>query len=122
MPSKRKGEGKDDRPLKKGPITLEGDKQKKSSHTKPKHGVGKGLMKRKGPVTEADICRLHIYKDHVIKVIESIIKDTEMDPCEEQSMKELGALGLFDLAWVCVSSFPSLQLFLCSIVDGHSVL
>ena len=83
VPSKRKSQGKDDRPLKKGPVIQEGDKQKKLSLVKTKHGMGKGLMTGKGPITEANVHRLLTHKDHVVEVIESIIKDIEMDPCVE---------------------------------------
>ena len=36
-----------------------------------------------------------MHKDHAIEIIESIIKDTDLDPCAEQMMEKLGALGLF---------------------------
>ena len=49
--SKRKNEGKDDHPLKKGPVIPVGDKQKKSLPPKPSHRAGKGLMTTMGPVT-----------------------------------------------------------------------
>lgn len=49
-----------------------------------------------GPITLGSIRRLLTHKDRTIKVIESIIKDTDMDHCAEQMMEELGALGLFD--------------------------
>ena len=34
-------------------------------------------------------------------MIESIIKETDMDPCADQTMKDLGASSLFDLFRVC---------------------
>ena len=34
-------------------------------------------------------------------MIESIIKETDLDPCVEQLTKDLEASGLFDLARVC---------------------
>ena len=49
--SKRKSEGKDDLPLKKGPTLPAGDKPKKSSPPKPSHGARKGSMMAIGPVT-----------------------------------------------------------------------
>ena len=49
--SERKSEGKDDRPLKKGPAFPTGDKPKKSSPPKPRHRAGKGLMMATGPIT-----------------------------------------------------------------------
>lgn len=49
------------------------------------------------------ICRLLMHKEHVVEMIESIIKDTDFDPCAEQLTEDLEALGLFDLARVCFS-------------------
>lgn len=77
-----------------------GDKQKKLSPAKPKHEVGKRLMSEKGLVTGVDVPHPLTHKAHVVEVIESIIKDTKMEPCAEQSTKELGTSGLFDLAQV----------------------
>ena len=37
-----------------------------------------------------------------MEVIESIIKDKDVDPCAKQATEELGASGLSDLARVCV--------------------
>ena len=49
---KWKNSGKDDHSQKKGLDTPVGDKQlKQSLPPKPSHGVGKGLMTGKGPVT-----------------------------------------------------------------------
>ena len=33
-------------------------------------------------------------------MVESIIKEIDVDPCVEQEMEDLGALGLFDLSGV----------------------
>ena len=77
-----------------------GDKQKKLSPAKPKHEVGKGLITEIGLVTGVDVPRLLTHKAHVVEVIESIIKDTKMEPCAKQSTKELRTSGLFDLAQV----------------------
>ena len=98
--SKRKSEEKDDRPLKKGPVILVGDKQKKSSPPKPSHRVGKGLMTVTGLVTQGTVRRLLTHKEHVIEMIESIIKETDLDLCVEQMIEELGASSLFDLSRV----------------------
>ena len=38
-------------------------------------------------------------------MIESIIKETDMDPCAEQEIEDLGVSGLFDLSKV--SFFPN---------------
>ena len=44
-----------------------------------------------------------MHKEHAVEMIESIIKETDLDPCVEQLTKDLGAPGLFDLAKVCFS-------------------
>ena len=49
--SKRKNEGKDDRPFKKGLAFPVSDKPKKSLLPKPSHRAGKGLMTTTGLVT-----------------------------------------------------------------------
>ena len=49
--SKRKNEGKDNHPLKKGSDISMGDKQRKSSPPKPNHGAGKCLITATGPAT-----------------------------------------------------------------------
>ena len=97
---KRKDDGKDDRPLKKVSITLKDKLPKKLSPPKLSHGVGKSLMMTLGPVTQGPDRYLLTHKDYTIEVIESIIKDMDVDPCVEQATEELQALGLFDLAWV----------------------
>ena len=47
-----------------------------------------------------------MHKEYVVEMVESIIKETDLDPCAEQTTKDLGALGLFDLSRV--RSFPKL--------------
>ena len=80
---KRKADGKDDRLSKKVAVTL-GDKPlKKSSPSKPSHGVGKGLMTSSGPITQGPNRHLLTLKEYTVKVIKSIIKDTDVDPCAE---------------------------------------
>lgn len=107
--SKQKSKGKDNRPLKKGPVTSIGDKLKKSSPPKPSHRAGKGLEMAMGPVTQGTSCHLLTHKGYAIEVLGSIIKETDLDPCSEQETEDLGASGLFDLSRVC--SF--LKLLLC---------
>ena len=46
------------------------------------------------------------HKGYAIKMVESIIKETNMDPCAEQKMEDLGVSGLFYLSRVCY--FPRL--------------
>ena len=55
-------------------------------------------MTTSSPVTQGLDPRLLTHKDNVVEVIESIIKDKDVDPYAEQMMEELGASGLFDLA------------------------
>ena len=49
--SKRKADGKDNRPSKKVSVTPREELPKKPSPSKPKHGAGKGLMTTSSPVT-----------------------------------------------------------------------
>ena len=105
---KRKAERKDDRPLKKGPITPGNKQPKKLSLSKPSHGDGKGLMMAMGPVTQGTY-RLLTHKGYAIKMIESIIKEMDLDPCTKQETEDFGVSGLFDLSRVC--SFPRLFYF-----------
>ena len=110
---KRKADWKDDCPPKKASVTP-GDKfLKKPSPPKPSHKAGKGLMMTSGPVTQGPDHHLLTHKDYVVEVIETIIKDKDMDLCVEQTTEELGASGLFDLIWVCffLSFFPYFLLF-----------
>ena len=82
--SKRKSDGNDDHLLKKGSGLLVGDKQlKKLSPPKPSHGAGKGLMTVTSPVTQGTIRRLLTHKEHTVEMVESIIKDTDLDPYVE---------------------------------------
>lgn len=97
---KRKGDGKDDRPSKKVSVTTGEKLPKKLSPPKPKHGVGKGLMTTSSPVAQDPNHRLLTHKDYVVEMIESIIRDKDVDPCAEETTKDLGASGLFDLARV----------------------
>ena len=55
------------------------------------------------PVTQGTVRRLLTYKEHAVEMVESIIKETDLDPCVEQLTEDLGALGLFDLAKLCYS-------------------
>ena len=55
------------------------------------------------PVTQGTVRHLLTHKEHVVDMVESIIKETDLDPCAEQMTKDLGVLGLFDVAKVCFS-------------------
>ena len=71
-------------------------------------------MTTSGPITEEPNHRLLTHKDYVVEVIESIIKDKDVDPCAEQRTEELGASGLFDLTRI--------RLFLFSFFFIYSLL
>ena len=64
------------------------------------HDVGKGLMTSSGPVAQESNRRLLMHKDYAIKMVGSIIRDKDVDPCAKQRTNELGVSGLFDLARV----------------------
>ena len=57
-------------------------------------------MTATSPVIQGVVHRLVTHKEHVIEMVESIIKDIDLDPYAEQMTEELGALGLFDLSRV----------------------
>ena len=51
-----------------------------------------------GLVTQGSDCRLLTHKEYAVEMIESIIKDTDVDPYAKHMTEELGVSGLFDLA------------------------
>ena len=68
-----------------------GDKlPKKPLPPKPSHGAGKGVMTTSDPVIQGLDLRLLTPKDYAVKVVKSIIKDKDMDPCAKQATEELG--------------------------------
>ena len=79
---KRKTEGKDDYPSKKPSVTPGEKQSKKSSPPKLSHGTGKGLMTLSGPDTQGTH-RLLTHKGYAVEMVESIIKETDVDPCAE---------------------------------------
>lgn len=108
---KRKADGKDNCPTKKPSVTPEDKLPKKPLLPKPSHGAGKRLMTISGPVTQGPDRHLLTHNDYTEEVIESIIKDKDVNPCAEQATEELGASGLFDLARVCFLLSLFLSLF-----------
>ena len=56
-------------------------------------------MTSMGPVTEGNR-RLLTHKGYTVEMVESIIKETDVDHCAEQEMDDLRASGLFDLSRV----------------------
>ena len=57
-------------------------------------------MTTSGPVIMEIDRRLLTHKDYAVKMMESIIKDQDIDPYAEQGTEELWLSGLFDLARV----------------------
>ena len=76
---KRKADGKDDPPSKKVAVSP-GDVPSKKSPPKSSHGAGKGVMTSSGPVIEGPRCLL-THKDYTVEGVESLIKQTDLDPC-----------------------------------------
>ena len=78
---KRNGDGKDDHPYKKVSVTPREKLPKKPSPPKPRHGVGKGLMMTSGPVIQDPDCSLLTHKDYALEMVESIIRDKDVNLC-----------------------------------------
>jgi len=74
-------------------------------------------MMAMGPFTQGTVCHLLTHKEHAVEMVESIIKERDLDPCAEQTTEDLGASGLFDLSRVRFSQsfFHSV---VHSLVDG----
>ena len=49
--------------------------------------------------------RLLTHKDYAIGEVESLIKPTDIEPCDQVGMEDLGASALFDLTGVCLLQF-----------------
>ena len=102
--TKRKPDGSDSRPSKKTAVTPADEPLKEKSLPKPSHGTGKGVMTSTGPVNEGP-CRLLTHKEYAVGEVESLIKPTNVEPCDQVGTKDLGASALFDLSRVCFSHF-----------------
>lgn len=91
---KRKNDGKDDHPNKKGTGPIVDNKQlKQPLLPKPGHGVGDRLMTGEGLVIHGTFCRLHTHKYHAVEMVYSIIKEMDLNPCADQTMEDLGHLA-----------------------------
>ena len=99
--AKRKADEEENRPPKKVVVAL-GDVHPKKSPPKPGHGAGKGMTST-GPIVEGPRCLL-THKDYTDEEVQSFIKPTDVDPCVELGMEELGVSALFELTRV--NSFP----------------
>lgn len=69
-------------------ISIGDRKQKKPSPPKPTHGASKGLMTGNGPVGEGTR-HLLTHKGYAVEMVESIIKEMDVDPCAEQETEDL---------------------------------
>ena len=58
-------------------------------------------MTRKGLIILDPIQRLVTHKDYAIEMVNSIIKEMDLDPSSEHSLEDLGASSLYDLSRVC---------------------
>ena len=96
---KRKADGKNDPPSKKVAISP-GDVPSKKSPPKSSHGAGKGVMTSSGLVIEGSRCLL-THKDYTVEGVESLIKQTDLDPCAQLGTEDLGVSAFFDIARVC---------------------
>ena len=114
--SKRKPDGKDDRPSKRTAVTPGDASPKRKSPLKPSHGAGKGVMTSYGPVIEGPCCLL-THKDYAVEEVGSFIKSTDIGPCDLLGKEDLGALALFYLTRVCSFSQVKLVLFLSDSFD-----
>ena len=114
--SKRKPDGKDDRPSKKTAITPGDASPKRKSPLKPSHGAGKGVMTSYGPVIEGPCCLL-THKDYAVGEVGSFIKSTDIEPCDLLGTEDLGVSALFDLTRLCSLSQVKLVLFLLDSFD-----
>ena len=79
--AKRKPDGSDGRPSIKAIVTPGDEAIKEKSPLKPSHGAGKGVMTSSSPVNE-DPCRLLTHKDYAVGEVESLIKPTDIEPCD----------------------------------------
>ena len=61
--------------------------------------MGKGLMTSTGLVTQGTR-HLLMHKGYVVEMVESIIKETNVDPCAEQETEDLRTSSLFYLSRV----------------------
>lgn len=79
--AKRKPDGSDGRPAKKAAVTPSVEPLKEKSPPTSGHGAGKGVMTSTGPINEGP-CRLLTHKEYAVGEVESLIKPTDMEPCD----------------------------------------
>ena len=61
-------------------------------------------MTSSGPINEGPY-RLLTHKDYAVGEVESQIKPTDIEPCDQVGMEDLGASALFDFTRVCLLLF-----------------
>ena len=61
-------------------------------------------MTSSGPVNEGPYCLL-THKDYAVGEVESLIKLTDIEPCDLLGTEDLGASAFFDLTRVCLLLF-----------------
>ena len=55
-----------------------------------------------GPVVSGPIQRLVSHREYAVEMVNSIIKDTNLDKCGEHATKDLGVSSFFDLARISI--------------------
>ena len=102
--TKRKTDGSDSRPSKKATVIPGDEAVKEKSPLKPSHGASKGVMTSTGLVSVGP-CHLLTHKDYAVGEVESLIKPTDIEPCDQVGTEDLGVSALFDLTRVCLLQF-----------------
>nr|POE71101.1 hypothetical protein CFP56_27106 [Quercus suber] len=64
-------------------------------------------MTAQGPTTSGPVQRLVSYKEYVVEIVQSIIKDTDMYVCGKHATEDLGVSGIFVLV---TALYPNLDL------------
>ena len=75
-------------------------------------------------VSEGPCCLL-THKDYVVGEVESLIKPTDIEPCDQVGTEDLGASALFDLTRLCLLQFWLNKLYFALVyflTDGYVLL
>ena len=59
-------------------------------------------MSAQGPIIFGLIQRLVSHREYAVEMVNSIIKDTDLDKCGEHATKDLGVSSFFDLARISI--------------------
>ena len=59
-------------------------------------------MSAQGPINFGLIQRLVSHREYAVEMVNSIIKDTDLDKCGEHATKDLGVSSFFDLARISI--------------------